>query len=77
MNKKLTLLLTVGWYASPVLLLTVHGLAQPGVWQTHFSYRSAQSVAVVGQQVYAATRNGFFRYDKTTPETRLLTRDDG
>lgn len=58
-------------------LLTLNSFCQPGVWQTHFSYRSAQSVAVVGQNVYAATRNGFFRYDKTTAETRLLTRDDG
>ncbi len=58
-------------------LSTFHSFSQPGTWQTHFSYRSAQSVAVVGQNVYAATRNGFFRYDKTTQETRLLTRDDG
>lgn len=66
------LLLTV--YCS---LFPVPCFAQPGTWQTHFSYRSAQSVAVVGQNVYAATRNGFFRYNKTTAETSLLTRDDG
>ena len=66
------LLLIVYWS-----LFTAHCFSQPGVWQTHFSYRSAQSVAVVGQNVYAATRNGFFRYNKTTSETRLLTRDDG
>lgn len=66
------LLLTV--YCS---LLTVLCKAQPGVWQTHFSYRSAQSVGVIGQQVFAATRNGFYVYDKTTTETRLLTRADG
>ncbi len=58
-------------------LLTVLCNAQPGTWQTHFSYRSAQSVGVIGQNVYAATRNGFFRYDKTTGETHLLTRADG
>ena len=60
-----------------VSLLPFNTLAQPGVWQTHFSYRSAQSVAVVGQNVYAATRNGFFRYNKTLSETRLLGRADG
>lgn len=72
MNKKLTFLLT-----AHCLLLTAYCRAQPGTWQTHFSYRSAQSVAIVNQNVYAATRNGFFRYDKSTSETRLLTRDDG
>lgn len=52
-------------------------LSQPGTWQTHFSYRSAQSVTIVGQNMYAATRNGFFRYNKTTSEISLITRDNG
>lgn len=60
------------------LVITHHSLvAQPGTWQTHFSYRSAQSVAVIGQNVYAATRNGFFQYNKSTSDIRLLGRDNG
>lgn len=58
-------------------LLTVHCKAQPGTWQTHFSYRSARSVAVLGPGVFAATRNGLYRFDKSTSEIRLLTRDNG
>ena len=34
--------------------------AQIGTWQTHVSYQSGQSVAVVNNKVYAATQNGFF-----------------
>ncbi|KAB7730529.1 transcriptional regulator [Rudanella paleaurantiibacter] len=70
------------WFIHCALLIThftvTHGaFAQPGTWQTHFSYRSARSVAVLGSGVYAATRNGLYRFDKSTSEIRLLTRDNG
>ncbi len=51
--------------------------AQPGTWQTHVSYRSGQSVAVVGSKVYAATQNGFFSYDTTARETTPLSKVQG
>ena len=51
--------------------------AQIGVWQTHVSYQSGQSVAVVGNIVYAATQNGFFYVDKTTNETTVLSKNSG
>ena len=52
-------------------------LAQLDSWQSHFSYQSGQSVAVVGSKIYAATRNGFFYYDKTTNETVTLDKTNG
>ncbi len=51
--------------------------AQIGVWQSHISYQSGQSVAVAGNVVYAATQNGFFYYDKTTNETTTLGKTSG
>lgn len=51
--------------------------AQPGTWQSHFSYQSARSVAVVGNKVYCATQNGFFYYDKTTNEIVTLDKRQG
>lgn len=67
------------WLLSHSLLLIVHCslFAQPGTWQSHVSYRSAQSVAVVGSKVYTATQSGFFFYDKTTGETTVLSRANG
>ena len=60
-------------------LLCVHTTAfsQIGIWQTHASYLSGQSVAVVGTKIYAATQNGFFYYDKNTGETTTLSKADG
>ncbi|GAB3046467.1 two-component regulator propeller domain-containing protein [Spirosoma pulveris] len=52
-------------------------MAQIGNWQTHVSYQSGRSVAVVGTTVYAATQNGFFYYNKTTGETTTLGKQDG
>ena len=46
-------------------------------WQSHVSYRSGQSVAVVGSKVYAATQNGFFYFDKATNETITLSKSQG
>lgn len=62
-----------------LLLFIVHHslFSQPGTWQSHVSYRSAQSVAVVGSKVYAATQNGFFFYDETSGETTTLSRTNG
>ena len=51
--------------------------SQIGIWQTHASYQSGQSVAVVGTKIYAATQNGFFYYDKNTGETTTLSKADG
>ncbi|MFD2932350.1 type IX secretion system anionic LPS delivery protein PorZ [Spirosoma flavum] len=68
------------WYVSFSLCLSfvIHpSFAQIGTWQTHVSYQSAQSVAVVGNNVYAATQNGFFYYDKTTHETTTIGKQNG
>ncbi|WP_460935236.1 type IX secretion system anionic LPS delivery protein PorZ [Spirosoma humi] len=59
------------------LILPYLSFSQIGVWQTHVSYQSGQSVAVVGTIVYAATQNGLFYFDKTTQETRTLGKQDG
>ncbi len=61
------------------LLICLHTAAfsQIGSWQTHVSYQSGQSVAVVGDKVYTATQNGFFYYDKNTGETTVLSKTDG
>lgn len=68
----------IAWPGLLVLLLTGSVcLAQPGTWQSHASYQSGQSVAVVGNNIYAATQSGFFYYDKTTGETTTLSRQDG
>ncbi|QJW92469.1 T9SS type A sorting domain-containing protein [Spirosoma taeanense] len=50
---------------------------QINTWRSHVSYRSGQSVAVAGNNVYAATQNGFFYVDKSTNETVKLSKDDG
>ncbi|WP_080053770.1 type IX secretion system anionic LPS delivery protein PorZ [Spirosoma aerolatum] len=54
-----------------------YSFAQIGTWQTHVSYQSGQSVAVVGNKIYAATQNGLFYYDKITQETTSLTKNSG
>ena len=59
------------------LFITHYSFSQIGSWQSHFSYQSGQSVAVVGNKIYAATRNGFFYYDKTTNETVTLDKTNG
>jgi len=73
------------WYRIIKLLLAfiiyhssfIISAAQPGTWQTHVSYRSGQSVAVVGGKIYAATQNGFFYYDTTARETTTLSKVQG
>lgn len=57
--------------------IQISGFSQIGLWQTHVSYQSGQSVAVVGTKIYAATQNGVFYYDKSTGETTTLTKADG
>ncbi|GAB2598840.1 two-component regulator propeller domain-containing protein [Spirosoma areae] len=54
-----------------------YSFAQIGTWQSHVSYNSGQSVAVVGNKIYAATQNGFFYYDKVTNETFTLSKSSG
>ncbi|SOD88019.1 Por secretion system C-terminal sorting domain-containing protein [Spirosoma fluviale] len=69
------------WLLLPVLLvsflLCYPSFAQIGSWQTHVSYQSGRSVAVVGTTVYAATQNGFFYYSKTNGEITTLGKQDG
>ena len=62
---------------SSSFILPHASFAQIGRWQSHVSYQSGQSVAVVGDKVYAATQNGFFFYDKTTNETTILDKTTG
>lgn len=69
---RLTLLV---YYSFVLIPRTSH--AQIGTWQSHVSYRSGQSVAVIGFVVYTATQNGFFTYNTTTGETRTLSKQAG
>ncbi|QJD77831.1 PorZ beta-propeller-like domain-containing protein [Spirosoma rhododendri] len=64
----------IGWLW---LAVSVGAKAQIGNWRSHVSYRSAQTVAVATNYVYAATANGLFAFDKTTNERMTLTRQDG
>lgn len=59
------------------LFIIHYSFAQIGTWQAHVSYQSGQSVAVVGNKIYAATQNGFFYYDKATTETTSLGKQQG
>lgn len=74
---------TSWWLLKVALTFIIHyssfiiTIAQPGTWQSHFSYQSGQSVAVVGNKVYAAAQNGFFYFDKTTSETSTLDKQRG
>lgn len=72
------------WWAKEFLValclsFIIHhsSFSQIGTWQTHVSYQSGQSVAVVGSKIYAATQNGFFYYDKSTNETVTLGKPSG
>lgn len=51
--------------------------AQIGTWEPHPSYQTGQSVALLGNKIYAATQNGFFCYDKTTGEITTLGKQQG
>jgi hypothetical protein len=51
--------------------------SQIGSWQSHVSYLSGRSVAVVHNKVYASTQNGFFCYNKSTNETTILGKQQG
>lgn len=59
------------------LFITNYSFSQIGSWQSHVSYQLGQSVAVVGNKIYAATQNGFFYYDKVTNETVTLGKQPG
>ncbi len=71
----------IHWYhlLSLYVSFIIHhsSFAQIGTWQTHVSYQSGQSVAVVGNIVYASTQNGFFYYDKTAHETTTVGKQQG
>lgn len=60
-----------------ILFFSNQLFAQIGTWQPHVSYRSGQSVAVVGNKIYAASQNGLFYYDKVSSETVPLSKKDG
>ncbi|RRA98883.1 type IX secretion system anionic LPS delivery protein PorZ [Larkinella rosea] len=51
--------------------------AQPGVWHSHPSFLSTQTVAAVQNKIYCASENGFFYYDPTANEATRLSHDDG
>ncbi|MBD2702513.1 T9SS type A sorting domain-containing protein [Spirosoma sp. BT702] len=69
------------WYVAFLIhssfIIHHSSFAQLGTWQTHVSYLSGQSVAVVENKIYAASQNGFFYYDKTTNETTVLGKSQG
>ena len=44
-----------------------------GAWQTHFSYQSINGLAVVGSNVYAASKNGFFYFDAADNQLQTLS----
>jgi len=51
--------------------------AQTGTWQTHFSYRSARTVAAVESKIYSASENGFFYLDLADRAVTRLSPSDG
>ncbi len=48
-----------------------------GTWRSHFSYFNANHVAVFENNVYCATENGFFIYDKEEGSTTVLSKING
>ncbi|GAB4042443.1 hypothetical protein GCM10028774_54570 [Spirosoma jeollabukense] len=90
MNIKEKAMLNQSWISKSMpklwrLLLIYHlsfiihhsSLAQIGTWQSHVSYQSGQSVAVVANKIYTATQNGLFYYNKSTNETTTLGKTTG
>jgi|GEM_PF-626428 len=69
--------LTLSFFVLRSLLFIGEAEAQPATWQTHVSYRSGQSVAVVGSKLYAATQNGLFFRDTITNEITTLSKAQG
>ena len=48
-----------------------------GAWQTHYSYQSINSLAVVGSNVYATSKNGFFYFDAADNQLQTLSKQNG
>jgi len=46
-------------------------------WQTHFSYRSLNGLAVVGSNVYAASKNGLFYINTTDNQVVIISKKNG
>lgn len=71
------------------ILIIFHGLlplenpllssakAQIGTWRTHFNYMNAKDLAIVGQNIYCVTENGFFYYDTAEKQAVKLSKIDG
>ena len=70
--KRLALLISV-------LLTTIPAVGQTaiGQWQDHCSFKTARSVAVGKERVYAATRMSMFYYDRDDYSTEALTKVKG
>ena len=74
-SRAVRLLLAVIIWQSSVIIGDAY--CQPGTWQTHVSYGSGQSVALVGSKLYAATQNGLFFRDTITHEITTLSKAQG
>ena len=48
-----------------------------GTWRTHFSYYSAGNVALAGDNIYCASKNGFFVYDTEEQSTSIISKVNG
>jgi hypothetical protein len=48
-----------------------------GNWRSHFDYTKGKCLAKAGNKVYCAADNGFFVFDITENETKVLSLEDG
>ncbi len=48
-----------------------------GTWRSHFSYFNGKKVVTSDNNVFCATENGFFKYDKTEGSTTILSKING
>ncbi len=48
-----------------------------GTWRTHLTYYNAQRLALTPENVWVASQNGLFRYDKTFQTLEVVSKNQG
>jgi hypothetical protein len=51
--------------------------AQIGTWRTHFNYLNTKDLAIVEEDIYGVSENGFFYYDTEAKQAVKLSKIDG
>ncbi len=72
MNRTLPGLLLLVFTLMPLLLWSQVNIPL-GSWRSHFSYRTATSLAVTADRVYAASANSLYYYDREENSIEILT----